>query len=80
MKHRFKFNIVGDYTGSPTSGNLAITGIIFKNITNYYQAVTMYFSTANWIKGYTTKNANTIQWNAGAAASFLSVSGDVEIE
>jgi hypothetical protein len=82
--HRLKFNIVGTCTlGTYTGNTFTITGITFKNVSSYFQAVTAFsHNTAGGsMQAFCTPNSNTIVLGHSSTASIngYSVSGDVEL-
>jgi hypothetical protein len=84
--HRLKFNIYGSFTSATVTGTSAtITGVTFKNISNYFQAVSglLAAGSSGGITGvYCTPNAGTLNLTCGSTttATGLYFSGDVELE
>jgi hypothetical protein len=77
--YRMKFNIVGTVT-SQTSNTLTVSGVTFKNVSNYDQAVVVLANNAQIGTGYAAASSSTIQINTGSAFTRWSISGDVELE
>ena len=76
---RLKFNICTNLTIT-SSPSITVNGVVFRNTTNYFQAVS--FSGANAAAGsiYVTPNSNIISGLTTADITSFSVSGDVELE
>jgi len=77
---RMKFNGVFLYSGGPTGGTISIVGIVFKNVTNYYQAPALTMDGVMTFRAYCSPNGNGIGWNTGSALTQVRISGDVELE
>jgi hypothetical protein len=84
--HRLKFNIAGTFTSTTiTSITTTITGVTFKNITNFNQACAAFINSAspNPVQQcYTNPNASTIGLGVASTANTngCAISGDVELE
>lgn len=80
--HRLKFNLRGTVAlASRSSGTLAITGITFKNVASFEQALCGFTSLGLPIGAYTTVNSATIGYShATQTTDYYSISGDVELE
>jgi len=79
---RLRFNIVGDFANTvSTSPSIAITGVIFKNLANFYQAITvMVGTTAPYTaSGSVTPNTAYVGGFSTATATNWRFSGDVEL-
>lgn len=81
--HRLKFNIVGTCTSSArTSNTLTVSGVTFKNVTTYLQAVSGFVDVAGGVvRAFANANASSIICDhSSLTTSLYSVSGDVELE
>lgn len=81
---RMRFNIFGNIgAGSITNEVLTIAGVTFKNISNWYQPVSV-SNTGGWAgdQGHANPNASTIQiyTNGSIGSVGVGVSGDVELD
>lgn len=81
---RLRFNISGLISGTVGNITLTITGVLFKNLANYQQAINSAW-TLNYISlypstAYVINNTNTIYSVVTTLSNTLSVSGDVELE
>jgi hypothetical protein len=79
---RMKFNIAGNMTGSPASETLTVSGVIFKNTSGYYQAVTLASDADGTITRAVTDpdTAGNIIISTNGVLSAARVSGDVELD
>ena len=77
---RLIFNI--SMTGSSVSGAaITIAGVAFKNVANYYQAVSGFgYNAANNQAYISGLGSNTVQISCNATASPMTVSGEVELD
>jgi hypothetical protein len=83
--HRLRFNINGTFTSKTLNGGdtLTITGVTFKNVTNFEQACSAFNNgTVATSYAFANPNASTVAVSAisSLTASRLGVSGDVELE
>lgn len=80
--HRLKFNIVGTVSPSSAGTDLTISGVTFKNTSNFYQAVTVSDTGGSTLfdSGYTNPGASTITISYNANVARYLVSGDVELD
>lgn len=79
---RMKFNFTGSAASSFSAKVLTVTGVTFKNITNFNQAVTASTSVGVGIDhSYAVPNTGTIDIDLAAVAGGIwAASGDVELE
>lgn len=77
--YRMKVNINGTTT-SQTTNTLTITGVVFKNITNFYQSLCIGGDANTNYRGYCSPNAATLVVQSGANVLDWRISGDVELE
>ncbi len=82
--HRLKFNVSGSFTSKTlTTDTLTLTGVVFKNVTNFEQPVTA-FNNGSLPNTYAATVTNTANVQYGAASSTTATranfSGDVELE
>ena len=80
---RLKFNIYYAFTSATiTSVAVSINGTVFKNVSFYYQAVSVVASTSSTIQhAYVTANTGTITVVAASSTQTgFGVSGDVELD
>jgi hypothetical protein len=84
--HRLKFNIAGTVTsGTYTGGTWTVTGVTFKSVADYYQAISCFASAASITSqpiAYANTGASTIVVAHASAASTTRycLSGDVELD
>jgi len=81
--HRLKFNIAGTVTtGTYTGGTWTISGVTFKNISNYYQAIAPFSNASNGTSGYVSPGlATIIIFHASSAGTDrYGLSGDIELD
>lgn len=81
--HRLKFNLAAGITSASISSlTLTVSGVTFKNLTNWNQACTAaYFGVLTTVQALTNPNASTISVSSSAVtATGVIVSGDVELE
>jgi hypothetical protein len=81
--HRLKFNIAGTcLSGVRASNTLTISGVTFKNITTFLQAVHGIIDVIGVApRAFVNPNTSTITIDhASATTSLYTVSGDVELE
>ena len=82
-KWRFAFNCEGTYTPDSIAGvDIRITGVVFKNLSNFYQEITGRMGPAASYRTFVTPNDNqvSIQSSVALASGGASFSGDVELE
>lgn len=78
---RMAFNIYGTTAITTASLTMSISGVTFKNTSNYRQAVSLATGSANGSEyAYTTPNTGDITAFAEGVVSVYSVSGDVELD
>lgn len=78
---RFKFNIVGILSVASTSVTLTISGVTFKNSSNYYQPISTGSGNAfRSENAYANPNASTIYGKFTDNETLIGFSGDVELE
>ena len=75
---KFNFNIAGTVT-SATSFSISISGLLFKSIANYYQAISVGNGTYT-TGGYAQTGSGALFGTVSSAATFLLMSGDVELD
>ncbi len=76
---RLKFNLAGSVTGAPSATTLTITGVVFKNVANYFQTVTAFGDAAAF--GYVIPNTATVACqNVSGTTTAWRLSGDVELD
>lgn len=80
--YRFKFNITGSFSPGTASASLAITGVTFKNVSMYYQAITAWdvATSAQTQQGRVDPGANTITAVRSASSTDWIFAGDVELD
>ena len=77
---RLKFNIACSMTLS-TVGTIAIAGVTFKNVSNYFQAVAACPTNgAAFGSGSVSPNTNTITFTLSGNTAAIYISGDVELD
>lgn len=74
---RLKFNLAVTAT-STTSLTLSVNGIVTKNVTNYFQAISN-FPGGNYGRGYMGIGTNTIILTSDLSTTSYSASGDIEL-
>jgi hypothetical protein len=79
---RLRVNIGGAYSSGVTSGSLAISGIVAKNVSEYRQPISgpSRGGTLGSQHAYFSPNENTITWNHSQTQTTVGFSGDVELE
>lgn len=77
---RMKFNIRGTLSGATNNILLTISGITFKNITNFEQAIAVGSGSGDFNLGKVNPDASTIFLQSNSVATSWWTSGDVELE
>lgn len=83
---RLRFSIAMSFpSATTTSVNVTVTGIIFKNVSSYFQAVSGYYTggpVGNVEQAYCNPNGGTLTLltTSGSAAVGIVISGDVELD
>jgi hypothetical protein len=83
--HRLKFNIMGTLSSAAASFTGSISGVTFKNLSNYFQAISAYtqedsVAIRTIVGSYVQPNASTFYVGSSGNANRITVSADVEIE
>lgn len=76
---RMKFNIAGTLSVAAASLTLSIAEVVFKNITGFKQAVTVFWDAGTYEQGYADPNTGNLILTAGANDANPYISGDVEL-
>jgi hypothetical protein len=77
---RMTFNFAASHTNS-LDGNWTISGVTFKNVSNFYQAVSLVLNDAEQaLKAFTQPNTSVIDTRFGTNATDSRISGDVLLE
>jgi hypothetical protein len=77
---RMKFNIRGTLSGATNNILLTISGITFKNITNFEQAIAVGSGSGDFNLGKVNPDASTIFLQSNSVTTSWWTSGDVELE
>ena len=75
---RLRLNIAGNLSAGTTALNITTSGIIFKNVVDYIQAVTV--TTTGAIRGVVAVNTGLILGTASASQTKWGFSADLELD
>ncbi len=76
---RAKFNVSVTH-GSETNHSLTITGLTFKNVSNFFQSVLLGGDSGDTGRAYTRPNEEVITIEFNTASTSTRISGDVELD
>jgi hypothetical protein len=83
--HRLKLNLMGTLSSTASTFTGTISGVTFKNLTNYFQAITSYgqedgVGIRSNVGAYVQPNASTFYVGFNSTVNRITVSADVELE
>lgn len=77
---RMKFSAKGTISPTTTNITLTIANILSKNVSGFYQAITVWWGTNATMRAEIHPNSNTITADVGTSDGNLSLHGDIELD